>query len=44
MQHIMIDLETLSTRPDAAILSIGAVFFDIETSSTPKNTASTTWA
>jgi hypothetical protein len=31
MQHIMIDLETLSTRPDAAILSIGAVFFDIET-------------
>lgn len=31
MQHVMIDLETLSTRPDAAILSIGAVFFDIET-------------
>jgi hypothetical protein len=31
MQHLMIDLETLSTRPDAAILSIGAVFFDIET-------------
>jgi hypothetical protein len=31
MQHLMIDLETLSTRPDAAILSIGAVFFNIET-------------
>jgi hypothetical protein len=31
MQHIMIDLETLSTRSDSAILSIGAVFFDIET-------------
>jgi hypothetical protein len=31
MQHLMIDLETLSTRPDAAILSIGAVVFDIET-------------
>jgi len=27
----MIDIETLSTRSDAAILSIGAVFFDIDT-------------
>jgi exodeoxyribonuclease VIII len=27
--HVMIDLETLSTRPDAAILSIGAVKFDL---------------
>jgi len=27
----MIDIETLSTRHDAAILSIGAVFFDTET-------------
>jgi hypothetical protein len=31
MQQIMLDLETLSTRPDAAILSIGACFFDIKT-------------
>lgn len=28
MTDVMIDLETLSTRPDAAILSIGAVMFD----------------
>lgn len=28
MDHIMIDNETLSTRPDAVILSIGAVKFD----------------
>jgi len=28
--NLMIDIETLSTRPDAAILSIGAVFFDPE--------------
>lgn len=28
MQHVMIDLETLSTRPDAAIISIGACQFD----------------
>lgn len=26
--HIMIDLETLSTRPDAAIVQIGAVLFE----------------
>lgn len=26
--HVMVDLETLSTSPDAAILSIGAVKFD----------------
>lgn len=30
MNNIMIDLETLGTRPTAAILSIGAVFFDKE--------------
>lgn len=29
--HIMIDLETLGTTADAAILSIGAVRFDLET-------------
>mgnify|MGYP006408929027 CR=1 FL=1 len=26
--HIMIDLETMGTRPDAPIISIGAVAFD----------------
>lgn len=26
--HLMIDLETMGTTPDAAVLSIGAVFFD----------------
>lgn len=31
MNDLMIDLETLSTRNDAAILSIGACLFDIET-------------
>lgn len=30
MNDIMIDLETLSTRNDAAILSIGACFFDLQ--------------
>lgn len=29
MNHLMIDIETLGTEPDAAILSIGAVFFDV---------------
>ncbi|QHJ79195.1 MAG: hypothetical protein [Caudoviricetes sp.] len=28
MQNLMIDIETLSTKPNGAILSIGAVFFD----------------
>lgn len=28
--HIMVDLETMSTRPDAAIVSIGAVAFNSE--------------
>jgi exodeoxyribonuclease VIII len=28
MHHVMIDLETMSTRGDAAIVSIGAIFFD----------------
>ena len=31
MQDLMIDLETFSTRNDAAIVSIGAVFFNRET-------------
>jgi len=31
MNDIMIDLETLSTRHDAAIVSIGACYFDIQT-------------
>lgn len=30
MKHVMIDLETLGTTADAAILSIGAVKFDLE--------------
>lgn len=30
MQHVMLDLETLGTRPGCAILSIGAVKFDPE--------------
>lgn len=28
-EHVMLDLETMSTRPDAAILAIGAVKFDL---------------
>lgn len=28
MKHLMIDLETMGTKPDAPILTIGAVFFD----------------
>jgi len=31
MNNLMIDIETLGTKPDAAILSIGAVFFDTDT-------------
>lgn len=31
MQHIMLDLETLDTRPSAVIVSIGAVAFDPHT-------------
>lgn len=30
MKDLMIDLETLGQGPDAVVLSIGAVFFDIE--------------
>jgi len=29
--HVMLDLETLDTRPGGVILSVGAVFFDYET-------------
>lgn len=28
MPHIMLDLETMGTRPDAAIVAVGAVHFD----------------
>ena len=31
MNDVMVDLETLSTKPNAAIVSIGAVFFDPKT-------------
>ena len=31
MLNVMIDLETLGTKPDAPILSIGAVYFDPDT-------------
>lgn len=31
MKDVMIDLETLSTEPNACVLSIGACFFDIKT-------------
>lgn len=34
MEHLMLDLETLGTKSYSAILSIGAVFFDIETGET----------
>lgn len=34
MHDVMIDLEAMSTRPNAAIVAIGAVEFDIETLST----------
>lgn len=34
MKHIMVDLETLGTTPQAPIISIGAVFFDPETGET----------
>ena len=30
LMHVMIDLETMSTQPDAAVCSIGAVLFDPE--------------
>lgn len=29
MNNVMIDIETLATTPNAAILSVGAVFFDV---------------
>lgn len=31
MHNIMLDLETLGTGPNAAVIAIGACFFDIET-------------
>ena len=30
MNHIMLDLETMGTKPNAAIVSIGAVYMDFE--------------
>ena len=30
MKHVMVDLETLGTKAGCAILSIGAVYFDVE--------------
>jgi len=36
-KHIMIDLETLGTRADAVIMSIGAVKFDLETGEIDEN-------
>lgn len=35
MKHVMIDLETMGTRPDAAIVAIGAVAFDMPTMDDP---------
>lgn len=35
MKHVMIDLETMGTRPDAAIVAIGAVAFDMPTRENP---------
>ena len=31
MQHVMVDIETLGTGPDAVIKSLGAVDFDPQT-------------
>ena len=31
MRHVMLDLETLGKLPGCAILSIGAVYFELET-------------
>ena len=35
MIHAMIDLETLSTNPDATILTVGGVKFDPHTTTEP---------
>ena len=35
MIHAMIDLETLSTNPDAVILTVGGVKFDANTTMAP---------
>ena len=37
MIHAMIDLETLSTTPDAVILTVGGVKFDPTTQMQPYN-------
>lgn len=31
MKHLMIDLETMGTKPSAPIVAIGAVFFEPQT-------------
>src|ERR1700685_2647763 len=35
MQHIMLDLETLGTRPGSAIRSVGAAAFDLDGTDKP---------
>jgi hypothetical protein len=35
MIHVMIDLETLSTRPDAVVLTLGGIKFDPYTDQAP---------
>ena len=35
--HVMIDIETLSTTPDAVVMSVGAVKFDPKATSPPTN-------
>ncbi len=34
MKHLMVDIETLSTHPNAAVIAIGAVYFDMVTGET----------
>lgn len=34
MKHLMVDIETLSTHPNAAVIAIGAVYFDLMTGET----------
>ena len=35
--HVMIDIETLSTTPDAVVMSVGAVKFDPKATRPPTN-------
>ena len=43
MKHVMIDLETLDTRPSTVILSIGAVAFSVEDDVTASFYRRCTW-